>query len=592
MNIRKLCKIGMIGLAVSGLVNTRTSAKQGPPVPKEKKIIAFAPDVVDTFYLKKHIAELEKLPIDGVILAVHPKPPPEGKLYLGRTSLAAGVHEREDYRQAVTNLKTTRFKRFTDNFIDFAFAAQNSHDWIDQSWSVYAKRAAVLAHVAKQGGLKGLVMDTEQYGGMNLPVPYPFAYVYRKDRSERSFEEIAAQVRKRGRELMEAIVAEYADITVIMIPGRGSGGSPEGDLLPAFVDGILEGRGPRATLVDGMESAYPLALRENFSKLRQLTEKAGSEMSLVPDLYRKNMRYGLGFWVDFDARFNGAYNGWHTDPGAFEENYRSPERLEHSLYNALTVSDRYVWLFAIHPQVWWRPELLKKENLEKQRAIAGTGWSCRLCPHSGIPKEYLEALRNCRKPHDPEWAPEEVRSMELEAMRGWCPALVKTNARKPEDLEGENILANSSFEAWDDAAPGGWQIAGEHRKFVSREDTVVKDGSHCLKVSAPDRAKWIYVTQSVPAGRYTGKTLIFGVWTKSDLPHAVSVNLIDFIETTGRQDEGGGKFTTFEGRDGWRFKTVVKTIRKNATRVSFYLDSSFPVEGNIYCDGAVAVVAQ
>ena len=592
MSVKALHAVNVIGLAVIGLMPLCACTKVGPAVSAEKRIIAFAPDVVDAFYLSQNIVELEKLPIDGLIIAVHPKLLADGQFHLGRTSLPAGIHERDDYQQVIAALKATKFERFTDNFIDCPVAAQNKYDWFDDRWSQYTENAATLAYIAKQVGFKGLVLDVEQYGGMNVSAPFPFGYDYRKDRSQRSFEQVAAQVRKRGREMTEAIVAEYSDITIIMIPGLGWTDAPEKSLLSAFVDGVLEGSGPHATLVDGLESGYPVMLQKHFVELRRYAQQNGVRKSLVPDLYASKVKYGMGVWIDFDARFNGTYNGWHTDPNEFEANYRSPRRLEQSLYNALTAADRYVWLFAIHPQVWWRPDLVREDQLDRQRAIAGTGWSCRLCPHLGIPQAYLEAIRTCRTPHDPQWAPENVRNMELEAMRGWCAMLVKSHARKPESLKGPNILANGDVEVWNDGMPDRWQAAETHKKFVSSEDTIVRNGARSIKVSSQEPVRWIYVTQTIPAAAYTGKTIILGVWTKSDLPQAGSINIIDFVETEGRKDEVGSKFTSFDAGDGWYFKSIVKTIRQHATHISFYLDSSFPVPGSIYYDAAVAVVVE
>lgn len=586
-------RIGMVCAAVPALLRG-ASAEAGPPIPNDKKIIAFAPDLVGPTYLKEHIAELERIPIDGLIISVHPDGTmpdgwgtPDASLYLGRASGARGKRFiREDYRQGIANLKETKFNRFTDNFIDIPMSSGNAYDWFDQRWSMYAENAAVMAYVAKQGGLKGLEIDFEQYGGRNVPVPYPLSYHWRKDRSERTFDEVAAQVRKRGREMMEAIVAEYPDITVMILPSLGWDEGRDHPLLPAFADGLLEGMGPRTKLIDSMENSYPIMLHESFSQLRQTAEKKGVENSRVPRLYRERVEHGLGVYVDFDSGHTGTYDGWHTRPEEFEENYRSPKRLEHSLYNALTVSDKYVWLFVIHPQVWWQPHLLKPENVARQMKYS-RGWRCRLCPHSQIPEEYIEAIRNCRKPHDLDWEPKRARSMEDRV-------LGKTEGAKPQEVaaKGPNILKNGGFEFWGGEkgnVPAPWE---PDTKYVSREDVIVKEGSHSAKVSSKDPVEHIYITWHVPAAHYAGKTITFGVWTRSSFGYRGSLNLIDFVRTTGREDEGSGGNTRYDGEDGWWFITTTKTIRKNAYRVAFYLDSTLPPDGAIYFDGAIAVVEQ
>ena len=73
-------------------LSVHLSAEMGPPISTGKKILGFACDLVDTTYLKNNIAELERIPIDGLILSVHPDSEKiaEGELYLGRVQLASG----------------------------------------------------------------------------------------------------------------------------------------------------------------------------------------------------------------------------------------------------------------------------------------------------------------------------------------------------------------------------------------------------------------------------------------------------------------------------------------------------------------------
>ena len=191
--------------------------------------------------------------------------------------------------------------------------------------------------------------------------------------------------------------------------------------------------------------------------------------------------------------------------------------------------------------------------------------------------------------------------MEEDALQSWCPMLVKTKPLTPEALSaiGPNILKNSSFETWrEPRIADSWHFETEkreeHGRYVSREDTVVKEGSHSLEVSSAARVQHIYVTQSFPAAEYAGKTVTCGIWCKSSFDQLGNVNVIDFIETTGRKDEVATKTTRYEGKDGWWFITATKTIRKDATRISIYLGSSIPLSegGTLYYDGAIAVVRE
>src|SRR3990167_7748544 len=96
-------------------------AELGPPIPKEKKIIAYTPDRMNTAYLHEHTAEIEQLPIDGLIISVYPDGW-TGRKTAGRNSMWFGGagFKKEEFNQAISDLKNTRFSRFTDNFIDFS----------------------------------------------------------------------------------------------------------------------------------------------------------------------------------------------------------------------------------------------------------------------------------------------------------------------------------------------------------------------------------------------------------------------------------------------------------------------------------------
>src|SRR3989304_8379205 len=91
---KRMSGMGMacvFSIAVFVLLGSFSNAEMGPPVPEEKKIIGFACDLVDATYLKNNIVELERLPIDGLVISVHPEEKiSEGELYPGRINLSLG----------------------------------------------------------------------------------------------------------------------------------------------------------------------------------------------------------------------------------------------------------------------------------------------------------------------------------------------------------------------------------------------------------------------------------------------------------------------------------------------------------------------
>ncbi len=585
-------------------------AKAGLDV-KDKKIIGFAPNRIDAAYLCQHAAKMENtpnhLPIDGLVISVFPDQWKLRKAYRNMLWFGGAGYTREDYQKAIAGLKATKFTRLTDNFLDFPTTVSNwptlaaggdpkflpapasytfaNVDWFDEGWSRIAQNGAVAAYIAREGGLKGLMIDTEGYGGGSGPWIQPFSYkIYRgvclkSGVAPHTPEECLAQVRKRGREFMQAVTAVYPDITIIVIPGIGSTSDATVPLGSAFVDGMLEGSGPAATLVDGMESAYPVQRYDSFVKLRQFTEKDNAGKSKVPELLKRRVSYGFGLWVDFESRATGPFAGWRTDdPKEFELNYRSPARLEHSLHYALKTSDRYVWLYTQHTQWLFCPEARGKDNpaLREQS-------QCPLCPHGEMPRAYLDAFGNCRKPHDVNLSLEKMGDLEERAfLAGWSPPYATKFGERDLKRMGKNLLVNGGFENWSPSpkgGPNGWQIFGSG-VVAKEEKKVVKEGSRSAKMTAGKGHGGL--DRSIPVEPWRGKTLLFGVWMKSD--GTGGLQILDAAPGTSAEGSGGAECLP----DGtWQFVVARKRIQKDAAGSVTFRCAGW--DSTVYFDGAIAV---
>ena len=529
-----------------------------------KKIIGFAPDRVDTAYLRRHVSEIEKLPIEGLILSARPNN------WMGRGDkrnlvwFGGAKFTRQDFSQAVADLKATTFKRFTDNFLDFPTTVNKDPfiagtgklmpmppsyrlaniDWFDDRWSQVAENGAVAAYIAKEGGLKGLLIDVEGYGDGGGVWKFPFLYEsYRKQCiaagvTPRSAVDCEAMVRRRGREFMAAITAVYPDITIMFIQNTGWSGSK---LVAPFVKGMLERRG-EATLIDGGEGGYPLITYEEFVNLREAAESVHRA-----DEVFQPMQYGFGVWVD---RTPNKYGGWHTKPADFHRNYRSPLELENTLHGALAASDRYVWLFIWHHQLWYNPDARLKENIKAQVK------ACGLCPHLEIPQAYLDALRNCRKPHDLSWTPEleEDRFVYFDDT-----VLVEGNEVTATD---RNILDNPGFEKWvgqETSLPESWIVTGQG-PVVLREEGLVKAGKYSARLTTERLQGHVIIDQHIPAAPLAGKTVTLGAWIRTSLKDVAGVQILDFAH--GMWDVTGGGHP---GDGQWHFVTATKAIRPGVT---------------------------
>src|SRR5438874_4092990 len=89
---------------------------QFAPSTQGKKLIKYGQEFPNTAYVRDHIAEMEKLPFDGIVICVTPTTEP--KLRDGAIGFRAFGRERfkkEDWQHAIDELRATKFKKFTDN---------------------------------------------------------------------------------------------------------------------------------------------------------------------------------------------------------------------------------------------------------------------------------------------------------------------------------------------------------------------------------------------------------------------------------------------------------------------------------------------
>jgi hypothetical protein len=336
-------------IVVSSLV-LGTAANCGPV--KQKRLIEFGWDEPDTAFMREHVAQLEASPFDGCVFhinAVSPDGKAESFTWLCWSKRA---FSESHVQRAIDDLKQTPFKRFTHNFLRFNTTPADI-DWFDD-YSAVVNNARLAAKVASDGHCKGLLFDIEQY---NAPL---FQYKKQRDAATKSWDVYAAQVRKRGREVMEAFQAGYPGLTVFLtfgysLPWRESGGGkkPLADcgygLLAPFLDGLVDGARGRSRLVDGHESAYGYMEPSRFPAAYKEMKHGLLPIVADPSKFSRVFSFSFGIWIDRDWR----NAGWNTDdPG---KNPHTPEKLEPLVRKALETADEYVWIYTETPR-WWSPE--------------------------------------------------------------------------------------------------------------------------------------------------------------------------------------------------------------------------------------------
>jgi len=360
----------LLGLGIgSTLFGCATLAPPGRVT--TKKLIEFGWDEPDTAFLRRHTEQMERTPFDGVVFratAVLPDGKPGNFLWeaWGRRAFTEA-----ELAPALADLAATRFRRFTHNFLRVN-TTPGDVDWFDD-FSAILTNARLAAHVARAGGAAGILFDVEQY---HAPL---FDYRRQRDGGTAPWTAYAAQVRRRGREVMGAFQAGYPDLTVFLTFGYGvpwlemrrgasSLAACEYGLLVPFLDGMVEAASGRARLVDGYEPAYfhNKDTARFTAAYRMLTEDL---LPIVadPPRYRRLLSVGFGLFMDY-APEGQSWNG--ADGSA---NYYTPGVFETSVRAALAAADEYVWIYTEAPR-WWSP--------------AGTPVD--------LPAAYADALRRAR----------------------------------------------------------------------------------------------------------------------------------------------------------------------------------------------------
>ena len=374
-------------LATLPLDAARLSAAEAP----RKKLIEFGWDTPDTKQLRENVATMEKSPFDGVVVYAMTNATPQAPAtHLMWETWGPRTFRFDEFTSAVADLKATPFKTFTDNFVRVNITPGKS-DWFDDK--VMANVAAnfgVAAQIAKQGGVRGLMFDTEQYESQI------FEYPKQQHAKTKSHTEYRDKVRQRGQELMRAISAHYPDITIITTfshevatwPNNTPIAQANYGMIGDLVDGMLDECGPQATIVNGFELSYGFKEPKEFAEARELMRIGLKQQSRSPEKYAAHLRVGFGLWMDNKQQTK----GWNVSN--FSTNHFSPEEFEKSLDQALVHSDGYVWLYTEKPRWWKAAAPAEREALPQPYFDAVVRARAKAAAKAASPQDGKQARRN------------------------------------------------------------------------------------------------------------------------------------------------------------------------------------------------------
>jgi hypothetical protein len=367
---------GFVLLAVIGLYQCAQPSTTviSAPEARAKKLIYYGWGSPDTLYVREHWRQMEEMPFDGVgiVIPVDRRAWQQGKRdtnnQLAWKIMGKRAFRIEDFHDAIADLRAPKWRKFTDNFLPVILSAAQSTiglNWFDnERWRIVANNFEILARIAAETGVKGLIFDPEHY---NYSL---FDYSAQRKQLDRPMAAYQEMARQRGREVMRIIATRMPEAVMLSLylytyPLSHTLPKTPYNLLPAFYDGVLEAMPSAATLIDGYESAYPYKEPGQFIAAYRRIQEAG-KISAVPDHYRTKVKAGFGLWLDYRKRAD----------------YFTPEEFRRSVGAALQVSDGYVWIYSE---------------------------GARFFPPSGVAPDYIKALADARRTDRKPPAPDELR---------------------------------------------------------------------------------------------------------------------------------------------------------------------------------------
>ena len=253
---------------------------------KHKKLVGFDHSTPTPQFLKTNVSEMEKnAPYDGIGIRVSATGNFNGKTMncSGWTVCTRIPWKYEWFLDSVRTLQEIKFKKFKYNFLRTSVHPGDLSLFADADWAAAGNNFAILSKVAKEGGLKGLFFDIEDYANS--------LFAYKAERYPgKSLEDAKRMMRKRGREIGNAIFRAYPDIVLLCPFGLSINRTT---MKYQKILGLVA----TAVIVDGQEGAgyyadFELTRRIHYKLSLRLVQPENMEK------YKKQVRCGVGLYLD------------------------------------------------------------------------------------------------------------------------------------------------------------------------------------------------------------------------------------------------------------------------------------------------------
>ena len=292
--------------------------------------------------------ELDKTPADGVVIYIQ-KNPAVGRDFTFADIMSEPLWTDEKLSDLVEPFRKMAARRsMKHSFIKSFRAPMKSRiDWRDEkAWGIVASNVAAVARLAKKVGFPGIQMDVEDYSGRRQ---------FWRVESDPPFAELKKHVRQRAREVGKAIFDAYPDVTIFSYFGLSemfhqveeksvvSVEWARRDLMPAFLNGLLDVIPPHARFQEGTENGY----KYDYAKRDFLTAKTRNSNWYMPlvepenrNKYLTQVITGFGLYLDMYVSEEGS--NWYFPP----IDGSRLEYLRRNVSQALSGTDEYVWLWG------------------------------------------------------------------------------------------------------------------------------------------------------------------------------------------------------------------------------------------------------
>ena len=301
-------------------------------------------------FLEAHLADMEKdSPLDGITIR-----------FEGHTQEINGVKHAprsgnawnkmpwkyELLQDEIARYKALRFTQFTDNFF-YMTTSSMDFDWCsDDDWKTVANNFGIAASAAKEMGLKGLLVDIEEYGKRFWHYGDD---VHPKDIT---YHDLCDVVFRRGQQWGNAIFGAYPDIIIFMPYALSMRNAP---LAAPFMNGVIDVIPPTALIYDGCENqGYRAKSPLEYGRIQNSLRKF-----IRLDIAEKNRIKARAHLILSPAFYLDAH--WPSSKSSIYYQALLPELEEagavrflmRNLLGAMEEAEPYIWLYG-EKRSWWK----------------------------------------------------------------------------------------------------------------------------------------------------------------------------------------------------------------------------------------------